>query len=191
VLLNPWTALGPTLKTDLKSFSPIDSSVRNLKSFVKYWLPVLLWMALIFSASSDANSYKHSSHILEPALRWFFPHLEQTRIDAIHYIFRKCGHLTEYAALALLLWRAIHNTRKKKSLGLTETPPRQNVQSSWKWDEAGLTILIVSLYAAIDEFHQIFVPDRTPLLSDIFIDTWGGAAAMLTLWLFGHWRKLW
>ena len=157
----------------------------NSNAFIKYWLPVLLWMALIFLASSDSSSYQHSSHLLEPILHWLFPHLVQTRIDAIHYIFRKCGHLSEYAVLALLLWRAVGNTRRQPA----EARPRQSVQSSWKWNEAGLAILLVFLSAALDEFHQSFVPERTPLISDIFIDTCGGAAAILTLWLLRRWQK--
>ena len=29
------------------------------RMFLKFWLPVLLWMAVIFSASSDSHSYEH------------------------------------------------------------------------------------------------------------------------------------
>jgi len=38
---------------------------------------VLIWMALIFSASSDSHSYEHSSRFVEPFLRWLFPHLSE------------------------------------------------------------------------------------------------------------------
>ena len=148
-------------------------------------------MTLIFSASSDSNSYEHTSHLLEPVVRTLCPHLVQNQVDAIHYIFRKCGHLSEYAVLALLLWRAIGNTQRNILRQLTETQPQLSVHGSWKWDEAGLAISIVFLYAAIDEFHQIFVPNRTPLISDICIDTCGGAAAIFALWLLGRWRKSW
>jgi|WetSurMetagenome_2_1015567.scaffolds.fasta_scaffold393475_1 VanZ family protein len=171
------------------SFLSINFRVSSSKAFVSYWLPVLLWMAVIFSASSDSHSYEHSSRLFEPLLLWLFPHLVQGWIDAIHYIFRKCGHLSEYAVLALLLWRAIHNARRHKFRQLKEISSLQNVQDSWKWDEAGLALSIVFLYAAIDEFHQIFVPDRTPLISDVCIDTCGGAMAILALWIFSRWRK--
>lgn len=144
-------------------------------------------MVLIFSASSDSNSYQHSSFLLEPVLRGIFPHIEQTRIDVIHYIFRKFGHLSEYAVLALLLWRAIGNTGRQP----VRSQRLPSIQSSWRWDVAGLAISIVFLHAALDEFHQAFVPGRTALISDIFIDTAGGAAAILTLWLLGRWRKVW
>ena len=146
-------------------------------------------MVLIFLASSDSNSYEHSSRLLEPLLRWLAPHLVQARIEAIHYIFRKFAHFTEYAVLALLLWRAIRNTRWDKLRQLAEIQQLSGVQSPWKWEEAGLALTIVFLYAATDEFHQIFVPTRTPMLSDVCIDTCGGAVALLALWIFGRWQK--
>jgi VanZ family protein len=135
-------------------------------------------MALIFTASSDKHSYEHSSRFVEPFLRWLFPQLPQAQIEAIHHILRKCAHLTEYALFALLLWRAVRR-------------PVKGDPRPWIWREAGLTLLLVMLYAATDEFHQWFVPTRTPLVSDVFIDTSGGAAGLLALWLIGRWRKHW
>ncbi len=163
--------------------------MRNSKAFLKYWLPVLLWMVLIFLASSDANSYEHSSSLLEPLLRWLAPHLAQARIEVIHHIMRKCAHLTEYAVLALLLWRAIHNTRGEELPQLAVARRLLSIQGLWKWEDAGLALSIVFFYAATDEFHQIFVPTRTPALSDVGIDTCGGAAALIVLWIFMRWQK--
>ena len=153
-------------------------AVLKLRLFLKYWLPVLIWMALIFSASADSHSYEHSSLFVEPVLRWLFPGMSQSRVEAIHHLIRKCAHLTEYAMLALLLWRALRQ-------------PVKNDPRPWNWREARLTLLIVMLYAASDEFHQIFVPTRSPLVSDVLIDTVGGAAGLLALWTLGRWRKDW
>jgi VanZ family protein len=144
----------------------------KFRPFLKYWLPVLIWMALIFSASADSHSYEHSSRFLEPLLRWLFPQMPQAQIGQIHHLIRKCGHLTEYAILALLLWRALHQSKSNLP--------------QWSWPKVGGTLLIVFLYAASDEFHQSFVPTRTPLVSDVFIDTAGGAIGLLAIWLFRH-----
>jgi VanZ family protein len=149
--------------------------VPKLRAFLKFWLPVLFWMALIFSASSDSHSYEHSSRFVEPFLHWLFPKMPQDNIEKIHHLIRKCGHLTEYAILALLLWRALHLSKDNLS--------------PWSWPKVGGTLLIVFIYAASDEFHQIFVPTRTPLVSDVLIDTAGGAIGLLALWIFGRWRK--
>ena len=142
----------------------------KLRKILIYWLPPALWMVLIFSASADTRSYQHSSALFEPLLHWLFPSLSPAHIEQIHHLFRKAGHLTEYALLALLLWRALHQPQKK------------NLRP-WRWDEAGLALALVFLYAASDEFHQIFVPSRTAQISDVFIDTAGGAIGLLALWL--------
>jgi VanZ family protein len=170
-----------------------SSRVTKLKKFLLYWLPPLLWMALIFSASADTRSYQHSSGLFVPLLHWLFPAMSLEHIEMIHHAFRKCGHLTEFAILALLYWRAIHHTRQPipepKNIEATPTTPKSEGQ--WRWDEAGLALTLVFAYAASDEFHQIFVPLRTALVSDIFIDTSGGAAGLLVLWLTGKIFKHW
>ena len=148
----------------------------KLRAFLKYWLPVLIWMALIFSVSADSKSTEHSSMYFEPLLRWLFPQMSQAHVELIHHAFRKCCHLAEYAVLAWLLWRAIRRTDRKN--------PRP-----WNWAEAGLALSIVFLYGASDEFHQIFVPTRTPQVSDVFIDTAGGAIGLLALRFFHRRRK--
>lgn len=135
-------------------------------------------MSLIFFGSSDAKSYTHSSRLIEPFLHWLFPHMSQPLVDAIHHAIRKCCHLTEYAILSLLLWRAVRK------------PVRRDPRP-WSWREATIAIFIVFLYASTDEFHQMFVPTRTPMVSDVFIDTSGAVIGMILLCLFGRWRHWW
>jgi len=150
----------------------------KLRAFFKYWLPVLVWMAVIFMASADSKSFEHSSRLLAPLLRWLFPQMSADTVHLIVFLARKCAHVTEYAVLALLLWWALRK-------------PVKNGPNPWSWRQAGVTLLIVFFYAASDEFHQIFVPTRTPAIHDVVIDTLGGAAALLALWLVGRWRKRW
>ena len=79
------------------------NKARPLANFLRYWLPVLVWMLLIFSFSSDAKSYHHSSSLFEPLLRWLFPQMSQGTISELHHFFRKTCHLGEYAMLAWLV----------------------------------------------------------------------------------------
>ena len=147
-----------------------------VRVFLKFWMPPLAWMALIFTGSSDSHSSEHSSLLVEPFLHWLFPHMPQDQIEFIHELLRKCAHLAEYAVLALLLWRALRR-------------PVKNDSRPWNWQQAGIALFIVLLYAASDEFHQRFVPTRTPRLTDVLIDTCGGAAGLFVLWIFGRLRK--
>ena len=148
----------------------------KFRAFLKYWLPPLAWMALIFTGSSDAKSYQHSSLFVEPLLHWVFPHMTQEHIEQIHHLIRKCAHLAEYAVLALLLWRALRKPVK--------ADPRP-----WTWPDARLALLMVMCYAATDEIHQSLGPPRTPLVTDVLVDTSGGAVALLAAWISSRWRK--
>jgi VanZ family protein len=153
-------------------------TVSKTRSFIKYWLLPVAWMSLIFLGSSDSHSYQHSSRLIEPLLHWLFPHMSQAHVEAIHHVVRKCAHLTEYAALAVLLWRAVRK-------------PVRNDSRPWSWREAFIVVVIVFLYASTDEFHQRYVPSRTPMVSDVFIDTSGAAMGMIALWALGRWRAWW
>lgn len=148
------------------------------RAFGKYWVPVLIWMALIFTASQDNESYQHSSRIIAPLLHWLFPSMPNARVDLLVFIARKCAHLTEYAILGLLVWRAVRKPSKSK-------------RRPWSWNEAGFAVLFVALYAASDEIHQLFIPTRYATVHDVIIDTTGAMLGLFLLWGFGHWRKWW
>lgn len=146
-----------------------------MRQFLQSWLPVFIWMAVIFTLSADSQSYQHSEHIVRPFLLWLFPHMSAQTFETLHHIFRKCCHLTVYAVLGLLIFRALRHSR-------TDLSP-------WSWPRMGGTLLIVFLYACSDEYHQSFVPTRTPLFSDVCIDTSGAAFALLVLWFYHLSRK--
>lgn len=141
-----------------------------MRDFLKFWLPVLIWMAVIFSASADSHSYQHSSSIVMPLLRWLFPHMPESEREVIHHILRKCCHLTEYAILGLLVFRALHHSK--------------NRLPAWSWPRVGGALLIIFLYASSDEFHQRFVPTRTSRFSDVLIDTAGGCIGLFIAWIY-------
>ena len=144
-------------------------------SFLRHWLPPLVWMALIFSASADTQSTEHTSRILGPLLRWLWPGIAQEKIELARWLVRKAAHVTEFAILAWLWWRA---WRK----------PVRHDQRPWSWPAAWLALMGVILYAASDEFHQRFVANRTASVKDVCIDTVGGAAGLGLLWLLHQWR---
>ena len=74
----------------------------NFREIIKAWLPVFLWMALMFFGSTDLMSAEHTSRILTPLLRWWNPDISPAAIAQVHFFVRKAAHLTEYAILAVL-----------------------------------------------------------------------------------------
>lgn len=111
-------------------------------------------------------------------LRWLTLQISDEAMPIIAFIARKCAHMTEYAVLALLLWRALRK-------------PMKNDPRPWNWREVSVVLFIVLLYAASDEIHQIFVPTRTGQVTDVVIDTVGAVVALLALWIIGLWRRRW
>jgi VanZ family protein len=126
-------------------------------------------MAVIFSASGDSKSFHHSSRIIEPILRWLFPRMAEQRVHQVVFAVRKCAHVTEYAILAVLVWRAL-------------SQPKRGEQRPWNWSEAGLALAFVAFYATTDELHQVFVPNRQGSFLDVLLDTFGAGMGLLLLW---------
>lgn len=135
-------------------------------------------MSVIFGFSTGAGSTRHTSRIIGPALRWLVPDITDATIAHVQTGIRKSAHLSEYALLALLLWRA----RRK---------PCADDPRPWSWRTAALAFAVAVLFAAGDEFHQSFVPSREGRFRDVLIDTTGAALGLLALWALGRWRKYW
>ena len=126
--------------------------------FVRYWMPAVIWMALIFLGSTDVLSAEHTSRFLVPFLRWLNPEITGATLAFVQTLIRKLGHVTEYAILATLLWRALR--------GGTTLKPRVWVLFAVVWTAC-------AMFAASDEFHQSFVPSRTSSFQDVIIDICG------------------
>ncbi|HAM72924.1 MAG TPA: hypothetical protein DCM86_14895 [Verrucomicrobiales bacterium] len=125
-------------------------------------------MGVIFAASSDAGSSQHSSRIIGPIVRWLYPQIAQAEMDRVVFGVRKAAHVTEYAILAMLLWRAF-----RARAGSLRPPPHV-----W-WSAWGTA----AAYAATDEIHQTFVPTRTGQWQDVVIDSTGALLGLLALWI--------
>ena len=132
-------------------------------------------MTLIFAGSTDVLSPAHTSRFLGPFLRFFYPHLSDAAFWKIQFFIRKCGHFSEYAVLAILVWRAVRPMDRR----------------GWLWADARFAVMICMAYASSDEFHQSFAPTRVASVIDVMIDTSGAMAGILLLWLLGRWRKKW
>jgi VanZ family protein len=104
-------------------------------SFVSRWGPAIAWAAVIFALSSV------------PSLG--------TDLGVWDTVLRKCAHVTEYAILALLLYRAFGR----------ELP----------------AFLAGFAYAVSDEIHQAFVSGRHASPFDVSMDAAGLALGLLLL----------
>lgn len=135
-----------------------------MRVFLKYWLPVMIWLAVIFLGSTDLMSAEHTSRFIVPVLLWLKPGMSPKTIWFILVFVRKCAHLSEYAVLALLLWRALRSS------------PALHMKMPILF---GAVLLGCALFATSDEFHQSFVKTRTPSVRDVLLDVTGALLGLL------------
>jgi len=141
-------------------FSVVQSRSRILGV---YWLPVVIWMGMIFWGSTDALSAARTSRFLGPFLRWLVPGIRPETEQAVRAVIRKGGHVSEYAVLAVLLARAMRIGRETGSR-------RRWIVGAW----AAATV-----YAMTDEFHQSFHASRQGSWIDVGIDSVGATLGVL------------
>ena len=125
----------------------------------------------MFTASTDLLSSEHTSRFLVPFLRRLKPDISWATIAQIHFLIRKGAHLTEYAILAVLLWRGLRFRRI-------------NLRGSL-WPQAALAFVVAIIFAASDEYHQAFVPTRGSSSADVLIDSCGAILGLALRWGIG------
>lgn len=140
-----------------------------MKLLLKYWLPALLWIAIINVMSIGLFSAQDTGTVVF----WIFAHLGVPREywATLHFMIRKMGHITEYSILSGTLFWSLRGT----------TLP--GVERSWDIRWARAAWVICTIVAILDEIHQRFVPGRTPAVHDVALDSAAAAAVQIVLWL--------
>jgi VanZ family protein len=113
--------------------------------------------------STNLFSGNWTLQMLRSLVRLFDLDISRHLLLQINTVVRKLAHMTEYAVLAMLLWRAI----------------RQELSGVWSSSVAILTLAITVGIAAADETHQWFRQLRTGSITDVGIDTLGATLALL------------
>ncbi|HUR83437.1 MAG TPA: VanZ family protein [Thermoanaerobaculia bacterium] len=113
--------------------------------FLRFWLPVVLWASIILSAANDEFSERKTEGWLERTFGRLRPE--------VNAMVRKTAHVTEYAILALLAWRA---------------------RRTW-----AVPLAICLLVASADETLQARTATRTGSPRDVALDMCGAVAALV------------
>src|SRR5262252_798575 len=119
---------------------PPQRTYRRLRHAGIYWLPPLLWMAVMFVLSTDTFAAEQTGEVLWVFVNGLTSQVTYEFYMLLHFLLRKAAHLTEYAILAGLLLRAF----------------RANVAGVWRWRWATLSFLLVAVYAGLDEYHRAY-----------------------------------
>ncbi len=130
------------------------------------YVPLFLWIGVIFYLSSSQGSASETSRFIRPILEFFFPAALPETISFYHGIIRKFAHFAAYALLGLLACRAFNLAAFR------------NRRLLYAW-------LLVIVVAVLDETNQSFNPGRTGSAIDVTIDVIGGTVAVVLYYLVG------
>ena len=157
-----------------KRFSKTSLSAKLLS-----FLPTALLLFLIFgfSAQDGESSGSLSFQISLFLVKLVSPLLPAAmseeilfeRAELIHYFVRKAAHMTEYFLLALSLQFPLTAWFSMQLM------PKFRIVTGF-----AATVL----FAALDEFHQSFVPGRSGNFTDVCIDSIGALIASVCLLIF-------
>jgi VanZ family protein len=132
-----------------------------LRIFLRYWLPVIIWTAVITLFSTDEFSARNTGSVIEQIVAFMIGHpLPPAKFELLHFVVRKLAHIAEYAILGALAFRAMRGDER-----------------GWNVRWAVAAVLLAAAVASGDELHQRFVPSRTASPIDVMIDTAGAILA--------------
>ncbi len=150
----------------------MNNHTTKVNTFLRIWLPMILWASLIFSFSSqpyekqDLRSFI-KGHINEQRAEKFFAdihinyagkeiNLKNKGVEGVFEFFiRKGAHFIVYMLLGVLILRVLLRLH---------LPFYQRYI---------IAIITGILYAISDEWHQSFTIHRTPLVADVILDSIG------------------
>lgn len=126
-----------------------------------------LWALVIFYLSSEGSnaSSGRSDAITQVLASWG---AGSGQADSLTFFVRKSAHTIAYFIFGLLAYNVVRHYQ--------QTLLRTTL-IAW---------VIVIVYAASDEFHQLFVPGRSAELRDVLIDSTAGLVGIL-LWTGARW----
>lgn len=145
------------------------------------WVLVLLCALAIFlmSATPADLSQMESGTIarwLAPLLHPGFETLDllaqEDLLQQMDHVVRKLAHATEFAMLGFLLANALQRTRR---------PGQHARHRPRRLSQVMTATFLCALYAVSDEVHQLFVPGRASMATDVLIDTAGALMGILLL----------
>lgn len=117
--------------------------------YVSAYAPVVIWAVAIFIVSNQQVIPGFS-------------------LQTTDFLFKKAGHMTAYAIMYLLLFRAQKVVKTQ-----------DNSSHSWL-----VPLIFTVVFAASDELHQSFVSGRQGTLRDVGFDTLGASIAFLKLYKY-------
>lgn len=179
----PQAAESEQLEHEAHGGGDAQGKLHRRKKAARFFLLLsLLWMAFIFTMSQqNADTSTETSlragelvaELVVPGYRDWTPAAQRQLAIRIDHPVRKLAHASEYMVLGVLYSLCYLLTvmpERRRSLFCTVLP-------------------LGMLYAASDEFHQLFVPGRAGRITDVLIDSSGVLLGVVLVTVAQRWHR--
>ena len=85
-----------------------------MTKILKYWLPVVLIMALIFPVGNKALASPRVYEVFMAVIHSLVPHISRRAAGMGYILFRKAGHFVTYGLMAYMIFRALRAGRGRR-----------------------------------------------------------------------------
>lgn len=163
----------PSLNTELHRK---DINILYLITSIILWILVTLWIVEIFKLSSEIGemSAKRSLNLYN-YLNYYIGFNYVT-----DDILRKLAHVFEFSILAVLSFFAV-NTTNKISPKVAYSESKMKLIKSDNEMFILISLWISTLYAILDEYHQLFIDGRHGSIADVGFDLIGIIPSLLLI----------
>ena len=138
----------------------------SVTAFILFWIFVMSGQNADDSSDTSAFVGYFVANIIKPGFKSMTAEEQAEYVASIDHYIRKAAHFTEFAGLGAFLLFDLYLFDVKKPLAVY------------------FAVLSGILFASLDELHQLFIPGRACMITDVLIDTGGvilGCALALLL----------
>jgi VanZ family protein len=146
----------------------MSNSRHGATYWIGIWWPVALGVGIIAFESTGFMGADHTSGPLRAVWQFLFGQVSEERWTVLHHYIRKSGHFFGYGYIGLAWLRAWWHSL-----------PRSRFLTDF-----AMAILGTALIASADEFHQLFLPNRTGSAWDVLLDCTGAFVLQSLVGLF-------
>ena len=155
----------------------------TFRSLVRNWWLVVVWLGVIRMESTDTASAANTTVVLYKVIAVIAPHVQPSLVQQLDEVLRKSGHFLGYGILSVLVFLALRNTNRDRVRPLLCRTWGTYLSDLWRAEWVLIGMLATVVTASFDEIHQTFIPSRTGRWQDVVLDTIGGAALQLVVYL--------
>ena len=137
------------------------------------WLAVICAIAFVAFTSTTLMSGYHTQFVVNYLWNAIFGHWHYDDAGFVNFAGRKVGHFFGYGTIGLMFRRAWDNTLRAWMLSLS---------GNFALLSSILGIVSTFALASLDEWHQMYLPQRHGSMFDALLDCLGATFLTLAIW---------